>query len=121
MRKPLFPHALFIFVISLFFIFGQSIKAQSALDGFDPHANGKVYAIVVQPDGKIPVGGEFTNIGGQARIWFARLTNDTAALSTLNVSGTTVTLTRDGAAALFTRKVINSRRKSWRLTKNCRN
>src|SRR5688572_18700712 len=32
--------------------------------GFDPGANGDVYAIAVQPDGKILVGGNFTSLGG---------------------------------------------------------
>src|SRR5207249_2373247 len=34
----------------------------SALDGFDPNANGTVYAIVAQPDGKILLGGSFTTL-----------------------------------------------------------
>src|SRR6266403_3818810 len=34
----------------------------SALDGFDPNANGPVYAVVVQPDGKILIGGGFTTV-----------------------------------------------------------
>ena len=39
-------------------------RAQSAVDGFDPGANGNVFATVVQPDGKILVGGAFTMLGG---------------------------------------------------------
>jgi uncharacterized delta-60 repeat protein len=39
-------------------------RAQSALDGFDPGANGKADAIAVQADGKILVGGDFTMLGG---------------------------------------------------------
>lgn len=34
------------------------------LDGFDPGADGPVYSLVVQPDGKIVVGGGFTTLGG---------------------------------------------------------
>ena len=41
-----------------------SISGGSALDGFNPGANGDVYALVVQPDGKILVGGGFTTLGG---------------------------------------------------------
>ena len=142
----------FALFIGLFLIFNQSAKAQSALDGFDPNANGTVRAVVVQPDGKIIIGGDFTTvlgqtrnciarlnpdgtldtgfnpnadggvysiavqsdgkvlaggffstIGGQSRNLFARLSNDTAALSTLSVTRTTVTLTRNGSAAQFTR------------------
>ena len=34
----------------------------SALDGFDPNANGAVRVVVVQPDGKILIGGDFTTL-----------------------------------------------------------
>ena len=43
-------------------------------DSFDPNANGVVYSIAVQADGKILAGGDFTNsIGGQTRNRIARL------------------------------------------------
>src|SRR4051794_31035616 len=38
-------------------------RAQS-VDGFNPGANSGVYAIAVQPDGKVLVGGDFTTLGG---------------------------------------------------------
>src|ERR1044071_161095 len=44
-----------------------------ALDSFDPGANGRVYAMVLQPGGDVLIGGEFTTIGGQARNYIARL------------------------------------------------
>jgi len=55
--------------------------AQSALDGFDPNANGPVRVVVVQPDGKILIGGDFTTLspnGGNAvpRNRIARLNPD---------------------------------------------
>jgi uncharacterized delta-60 repeat protein len=77
-----------------------------AADSFNPNPNSSVPAIAIQSDGKILAGGGFTNIGGQPRNLFARLTNDDAALSTLSVSRTTVTLTRNGSAALFARVVF---------------
>lgn len=45
-------------------LLGASIatRAQSALDGFDPDANGLVRAVIVQPDGKILLGGDFTTL-----------------------------------------------------------
>ncbi|MFZ1219637.1 MAG: hypothetical protein WAO00_10110, partial [Chthoniobacterales bacterium] len=54
---------------------------QSALDGFDPNANGGVRVIVVQPDGKTLIGGYFTTLapnGGTtvARSYIARLNPD---------------------------------------------
>jgi uncharacterized delta-60 repeat protein len=40
----------------------QSALSQSALDGFDPNANGAIRVIVVQADGKALIGGEFTTL-----------------------------------------------------------
>src|SRR5687767_3185683 len=60
---------LFGLVLGLFLSFGQTINAQSALDGFDPNANNVVRVVVVQPDGKILIGGDFTTVspnGGAA-------------------------------------------------------
>jgi apolipoprotein N-acyltransferase len=39
-----------------------AVCGQSALDGFDPNANGRVRVVVVQPDGKILIGGDFTTL-----------------------------------------------------------
>ena len=57
------------------------VRGQSALDGFDPNANGAVRVVVVQPDGKILIGGDFTTLspnGGVAvtRNRIARLNPD---------------------------------------------
>jgi hypothetical protein len=41
-------------------------------DSFDPNADDHVMSIVLQPDGKILVGGYFTTIGGQSRNRVAR-------------------------------------------------
>jgi uncharacterized delta-60 repeat protein len=54
---------------------------QSALDGFDPNANGAISLVVVQPDGKILIAGDFTALapnGGAAvtRNLMARLNPD---------------------------------------------
>jgi hypothetical protein len=72
-------------------------------DSFDPNANGVVNSITVQADGKILAGGQFSNIGGQTRNLFARLSNDTAALQNLAVTQTTITWTRGGSSPRFTR------------------
>ncbi len=58
-----------------------SVHGQSALDGFDPNANSFLNAIVVQPDGKIIIAGNFTTLspnGGPAvaRNYIARLNRD---------------------------------------------
>ena len=57
-----------------------------------------VHSIALLADGKILVGGCFTNIGGQARNLFARLTNDIAALQCLDVTQTNITWTCGGSA-----------------------
>ncbi len=77
-----------------------------AADSFDPSANNLVFSIALQPDGKILAGGFFGAVGGQGRSLFARLSNDTAARSTLTVTKTSVTLTRDGSAAQFSRVIF---------------
>src|SRR5476651_1094456 len=53
-----------------------AVRAQSALDGFDPNTNGSVTIVVVQPDGKILIGGSFTTVLGVARNNMARLNTD---------------------------------------------
>ncbi len=51
---------------------------------FDPNANGAVRTIVVQPDGHILVGGDFTYIGNQTRNGIARLYGDSAKADHFN-------------------------------------
>src|SRR5437588_12536994 len=58
-----------------------AVRGQSALDGFDPNANDVVRVVVVQSDGKILIGGDFTTLspnGGAAvtRNHIARLNPD---------------------------------------------
>ncbi len=58
--------ALFLFLLAGGAV---AVHGQSALDGFDPNANGPIRVVVVQPDGKILIGGEFTSLapnGGAA-------------------------------------------------------
>ena len=40
------------------------IAVGQSVDTFDPNANSPVYTLVLQADGKILIGGAFTNIGG---------------------------------------------------------
>ena len=74
--------ALFLFFFAVLLTGGAAVgRGQSALDGFDPNANGAIRVIVVQPDGKILIGGEFTTLspnGGAAvtRNRMARLNPD---------------------------------------------
>jgi uncharacterized delta-60 repeat protein len=52
------------------------IRAQSPLDGFDPGVNNYDYRMVMQPDGKILLGGYFTSVWGVPRSHLARLNPD---------------------------------------------
>src|SRR5205085_5508387 len=57
-------------------------------DGFMPNSDGWVRQITVQADGKILVGGDFTNIGGQPRGRIARLDPITGAADSFNPNAT---------------------------------
>ena len=52
------------------------VRAFDVEDGFNPSPNNNVLAVVVQPDGKILVGGYFTSIEGEAVSYLARLNAD---------------------------------------------
>ena len=55
--------ALSLFSVAALLTVGTgTICGQSALDGFDPNANGAIHAVVVQADGRILLGGEFTTL-----------------------------------------------------------
>lgn len=62
--------------LSCLFIITTAVLAQSALDGFNPNANGTIRAFAVQADGKILIGGEFTVVQGVTRNHLARLNPD---------------------------------------------
>src|SRR5438132_8871521 len=75
MRKLLPMTAMLLVLIA------AAARGQSALDGFDPNANNAIRVVVVQPDGKILIGGDFTTLspnGGVAvtRNRIARLNPD---------------------------------------------
>ena len=58
-----------------------NVIGNSVSDGFDPNVNGLVRTAVVQPDGKILIGGDFTTLapnGGASvtRSYVARLNHD---------------------------------------------
>lgn len=63
-------------VSRLVFLMMVSVHGQNANDGFDPSADGFVYGIAVQSDGKGIIGGGFTTVGGTAHSPIARLNVD---------------------------------------------
>lgn len=76
------------------------LNADGSVDAsFDPNVNGIVYALAVQPDGRIVLGGDFSTVNGgaSARILGARLSTQQPALQSLQVNGGTVIWRRSGA------------------------
>lgn len=76
-----FNNVLLSIVLFLTFLSGYEVAAQTVIDAFDPNPNGAVRIVVVQPDGKILIGGEFTTVapnGGPTvtRNYIARLNID---------------------------------------------
>ncbi len=71
------------------------------IDQYDPNINGVVYASAIQSDGKVLIGGDFSTVGGISRSNFARLTNDTYAVSELIISRTSVSWQVDGSTPQF--------------------
>src|SRR5436190_21336321 len=68
-----------------FLIVGSPIGArgQSALDGLDPNANEIVDVAIVQPDGKILLGGSFTTLSPNGGVTVTR-----NGIARLNPNGT---------------------------------
>src|SRR5450755_336324 len=77
-----------------------AVRGQSALDGFDPNANGAIRVVVVQPDGKTLIGGDFTTVLGVTRNRIARLnpdgTLDTAFNPNANATVQSIAVQTDG-------------------------
>jgi len=86
--------------VVLLLTLAAQVRAQSALDGFDPNANGQVRVVAVQPDGKILIGGDFTSVLGVARNRMARLnpdgTLDTAFNPNVNSTVMAIAVQTDG-------------------------
>jgi hypothetical protein len=85
------------------------LNANGSVDAsFNPAPNGSVTAVALQPDGRLMVGGSFSNIGGISRTGIARLAATSPAVQTLGVAANrgSVVLNRSGttgelAAVLF--------------------
>jgi len=65
-------------ILLLWLIAGSALHAAPGdLDiGFNPNASSTVYSVAVQADGKVLIGGEFSNLGGAPRNRIARLNSD---------------------------------------------
>jgi uncharacterized delta-60 repeat protein len=58
--------------LALFLAGSLAARGQSALDGFDPNANDSIRAVVVQPDGKIIIAGDFTTLAPNGGVTVTR-------------------------------------------------
>lgn len=75
------------------------LHADGSLDlAFDPQADSEVFGLALQADGKVLVGGMFTNIQGTSRSLLARLNNDAAPQSLSALDATEVQWQRSGAS-----------------------
>ncbi|HWW02287.1 MAG TPA: hypothetical protein VNZ64_21480 [Candidatus Acidoferrum sp.] len=74
---------LLFFVAVLLAVGAAAVRGQSALDGFDPDANGAIRVVVVQPDGKILIGGDFTTLSPNGGVSVTR-----NRIARLNADGT---------------------------------
>src|SRR5437868_3679149 len=93
--------ALFLLSVAVVLAGGAAaVRGQSALDGFDPNANGIVRVVVVQPDGQTLIGGDFTAVLGVTRNRIARLNpagpHDTAFDTNANTIVDSVVVQADG-------------------------
>jgi hypothetical protein len=104
---------LFAMTVMLLVLIAAAARGQSALDGFNPNAGGQVFVVVVQPDGKILLGGDFTTLSPDGvmvtRNHIARLnpdgTLDTAFNPNANNLVVSIAVQADGrilAGGLFT-------------------
>jgi uncharacterized delta-60 repeat protein len=91
------------------------LNSDGSLDtNFNPGATGTsfpgVYSLCVQPDGKILVGGSFTNLGAltSTLLCFGRLTNTGVATQQLAFDGSTITWLRDGSSPEVWRTTFES-------------
>ena len=62
-------------------------NADGSLDtGFNPNVNNQINALLLQPDGKVVIGGIFTAVGGASRSCVARLNADGSLDGSLNTT-----------------------------------
>ena len=79
MKLPAFLRSKLLILVALLGVFSRAHSAPGDVDlSFDPGSgvNGTVNAAVVQPDGKVLIGGEFTTVSGLVRHRVARLNAD---------------------------------------------
>ncbi len=77
------------------------LNADGSLDAtFDPQPNGAVTALALQSDGRLMIGGSFTQVGGLSRIGLARLAATGSAIQSLGV-------TSDRSSVVWTRSGTN--------------
>lgn len=93
----------FLFSVMVLLAARTAVRGQSALDGFDPNANGLVRSVVVQPDGKILLGGDFTTLSPKGGPTVSR-----NRIARLNPDGSLDTAFNPNASGGFPPKTVNT-------------
>lgn len=74
------------------------IEADGSIDpGFAPQFDGEIMTVALRQDGRLAVGGRFTNVNGSASHLFAILTNDAPEIAVAAESTTRIVLKRSGS------------------------
>ncbi len=78
------------FVLALFGLLlltaaNMNVRGQ-VVDAFNPFASSSVYALAVQSDGKVLLGGGFTSVSGQPRVFAARVNPDGTLDTSFNLN-----------------------------------
>jgi len=68
----------------------------------------KIWGLMLQPDGRVLIGGTFNNVAGQVRTNLARLVNTSAPTNQLTFDGSTINWARDGTAPEFASVVFDA-------------
>ena len=100
-RRVVMVKTVLLAIFVTVFLFSSMVTAQSPLDGLDVNVSGSVSAIAVQADGKIIIGGFFTQVNGVNRNNLARLnvnrTLDTSFVPNPNGSVYTILIQPNGS------------------------
>jgi len=73
-----FLQAVLLSLLAVFFIWmaSETLGQSQGENSFSALANGPIYALAIQPDGKILVGGFFSSLGGKSRTGLGRFNSD---------------------------------------------
>src|SRR5262249_46275613 len=88
--RPMFQHAVFKTRTACYCLLAVLATLQQAafsqtVDAFNPGASDMIYSFVVQPDGRVVIGGSFRTLGGALRYNVGRVNADGTIDPTFNI------------------------------------